>query len=191
MKIKKAEFSRGIMGTNEILYDGVPQYAFVGRSNVGKSSLINSLLNRTDLVKVSQKPGKTTEINFFSINNRQCYFVDLPGYGYAEASPEQRAKIEKLILWYFMYSEAKPRLVVVVLDMKAGLTEFDTEMIRMLRKYGHPLIVVANKADKLNRKDTANQLKKISESLDGFDAYPYSAVSRKGAEALLGHLFEY
>src|SRR6185369_12085856 len=104
-----------------ILTDGVPEIAFVGRSNVGKSSLINSLVNRKDLVKVGKKPGKTTEINFFSINHKKCYFVDLPGYGYAEASPKQKESIEKLILWYLMYSEASLQKVVLILDVKAGL----------------------------------------------------------------------
>src|SRR3989344_8882012 len=95
-KINSAEFKKGIVGTDVILTDGVPEVAFVGRSNVGKSSTITSLVNRKGLVKTSNKPGKTTEINFFSINNGKCYFVDLPGYGYAEASPKQKESIEKL-----------------------------------------------------------------------------------------------
>lgn len=188
MKIKKAEFVRGIIGTNDIITDGVPQFVFVGRSNVGKSSLINSLLGRSGLVKVSQTLGKTREINFFSINNKECYFVDLPGYGYAEASPGDREKIEKLILWYLMYSEAKPALVVIVLDIKAGLTDFDREMIRVLQKYQHPFMLVANKTDKLNQKDLASQLKKIAGDAEGLPVHPYSALRGKGSEALLNLL---
>src|SRR6266516_2479045 len=98
-KITSARFIRGIIGTNDILFDGLPQIAFVRRSNVGKSSVINSLTNRKDLVKVGKKPGKTTEINFFLINER-FYFVDLPGYGYARLTPAEREKIRKRMLWY-------------------------------------------------------------------------------------------
>src|SRR3990167_7680582 len=111
MKIISAKFVKGITGTDDILYDGIPQIAFVGRSNVGKSSVINSLVNQNELVKVGKKPGKTTEINFFIINNK-FYFVDLPGYGYAELSPIEKEKIRKRMLWYLLESGAKPLHVV-------------------------------------------------------------------------------
>ena len=175
-KINSAEFLKGIVGTDEILYDGVPEYAFVGRSNVGKSSLVNSIVNRKDLVKVGKKPGKTTEINFFGINGKKCYFVDLPGYGYAEASPKQKESIEKLILWYLMYSEATVAKVVLILDSKAGLTAFDEEMIRVLREQGHPYLIVANKADKLNQKETVAQMRAIKEAAHEATVVLYSAV---------------
>ncbi|MFZ3044238.1 MAG: ribosome biogenesis GTP-binding protein YihA/YsxC [Minisyncoccia bacterium] len=176
-KINSAEFKKGIVGTDVILTDGVPQIAFVGRSNVGKSSVINSLTNRKDLVKVSNKPGKTTELNFFALNNGKAYFVDLPGYGYAEASPKQKEKIEKLILWYLMYSGARPHLTVLILDMKAGLTAFDEEMIRVLREQGHPYLIVANKADKLNQKDTSAQMRAIKGAAHEATVVPYSATT--------------
>ena len=176
-KINSAEFKKGIVGTDVILADGVPEFAFVGRSNVGKSSVINSLVNRKDLVKVSNKPGKTTELNFFSINNGKAYFVDLPGYGYAQASPKQKESIEKLILWYLMYSEARPHTVVLILDIKAGLTAFDEEMIRVLREQGHPYLIVANKADKLNQKDTSTQMRAIKEAAHEAAVFAYSATT--------------
>lgn len=91
MRITSAKFIKGITGTNEILYDGLPQIVFVGRSNVGKSSVINSLVNQKDLVKVGKKPGKTVEINLFLIN-RKFYFVDLPGYGYARMGSAERKR---------------------------------------------------------------------------------------------------
>ena len=176
-KINSAEFKKGIVGTDTILTDGVPQIAFVGRSNVGKSSVINSLTNRKDLVKVSNKPGKTTELNFFSLNNGKAYFVDLPGYGYAEASPKQKESIEKLILWYLMYSGTQMHKVVIILDSKAGLTAFDEEMIRVLREQGHPYLVVANKADKLNQKDTSAQMRAIKEAAHEATVFAYSATT--------------
>jgi len=185
MKINSAEFARGIIGTNDILSDGVPQIAFVGRSNVGKSSVINALVNRKDLVKTSKEPGKTTEINFFSINRGACYFVDLPGYGYAKKSPKEKEKIEKLILWYLMYSGVRPQKVALILDVKAGLTDFDAEMLRVLREKGHPVMVIVNKTDKVNQKELAKQIASIKAESHEVDVFPYSAVERKGTDALL------
>ncbi len=192
MKIASAEFSRGIKGTDAILADGVPEVAFVGRSNVGKSSLINSLVNRKDLVKTSNLPGKTTEINFFSINNKKCYFVDLPGYGYAKRSPKEKESIEKLILWYLMYSEAPIAKAVLILDVKAGMTDFDREMVRVLREHDHPLVIVANKADKLNQKEMSAQLRAIKEAAHEAVVVQYSATTatNKERDALLRIIFE-
>ena len=192
MKIASAEFLKGIIGTDVILTDGVPEIAFVGRSNVGKSSVINSLVNRKDLVKTSNRPGKTTEINFFGINGKKCYFVDLPGYGYAKRSPKEKESIEKLILWYLMYSGVTPLKVVIILDSKAGLTDFDAEMIRVLREQGHPYLIVANKVDKLNQKELSAQTRAIKEAAHEAVVHPYSAVSAtpKEREALLRVIFD-
>lgn len=192
MNISKAEFLKGITGTDIILSDGVPQVAFVGRSNVGKSSIVNSLVNRKDLVKTSNRPGKTTEINFFGINNNKFYFVDLPGYGYAKRSPKEKESIEKLILWYLMYSETNLFKVVLILDSKAGLTAFDEEMIRVLREKGHRLIIVANKVDKLNQKETVAQLRAIKEAAHEAVVVAYSATtaSVKERDALLREIFD-
>ncbi|MFA6408193.1 MAG: ribosome biogenesis GTP-binding protein YihA/YsxC [Candidatus Paceibacterota bacterium] len=192
MKITSAEFLKGITGTDVILTDGVPEIAFVGRSNVGKSSVINSLVNRKELVKTSNRPGKTTEINLFGINNKKCYLVDLPGYGYAKRSPKEKDKIEKLILWYLMYSEATVAKVVLILDAKAGLTAFDEEMIRVLREHGHPLTVVMNKVDKVNQKEMSAQLRAIKEFSHEAIVVPYSATEAtpKERDALLRNIFE-
>ena len=133
MKINSAIFIKGIRGTNAITQDGIPEIAFVGRSNVGKSSIINRLCNKKDLVKVSNKPGKTTEINFFLISNK-FYFVDLPGYGYAKVSPEEKESIQKLIIWYLTSPEVSPFKVVLILDAKVGVTAFDKQMIEILQE---------------------------------------------------------
>ncbi len=192
MKITSAEFLKGITGTDVILGDGVPQVAFVGRSNVGKSSVINSLVNRKELVKTSNRPGKTTEINFFGINGKKCYFVDLAGYGYAKRSPKEKESIEKLILWYLMYSGTTISRVVLILDVKAGLTDFDKEMVRVLREQDHQLVVVANKVDKLNQKETSAQLRAIKEAAHEAVVAPYSATTAtpKERDALLRIIFE-
>ncbi len=183
MIIKSAEFVKGIVGTNPILYDGLPQVAFIGRSNVGKSSLLNALVNRKDLVKVSGRPGKTTELNFFLIN-KNLYFVDLPGFGYAKLGEKQREKLRKLILWYFMYAEVNP-VVVIVLDIVAGLTSFDQEMIEVLEEQGHPYVIAVNKVDKLNQSDLAKQVKAIQESVPNADIVLCSAKEKKNINNLL------
>jgi GTP-binding protein len=185
MQVTSAVFLKGIIGTDDILTDGVPQIAFVGRSNVGKSSLINSLVRRKDLVKVGKTPGKTTEINFFSINNKKCYFVDLPGYGYAKVSPKDKERIEKLILWYLMYAEASLHKVVLILDVKAGLTDFDAEMVRVLREHGHSYLIVANKADKLNQKELSLALKGIKEAAHEAEVILTSTLTGKGIDEVL------
>lgn len=191
MKITSAEFVKGIRGTDDILADGVPQIAFVGRSNVGKSSVINSLTNKKDLVKVGKKPGKTTEINFFMIEQQggACYFVDLPGYGYAQASLREREKIQKLILWYLTYSQARPATIVLIIDSKVGFTDFDREMLGILREYNHHYLIVANKIDKLNQKETSRQLNLIKRESPEADVIPYSAKTKRGVDALLERLF--
>ncbi len=190
VKIDSATFIKGIVGTNNILTDKVPEIAFVGRSNVGKSSLINSLVNRKSLVKVGKKPGKTTEINFFSINNKKLYFVDLPGYGYAKTPPKQKKKIEKLILWYLMYANAPLQKVVLILDVKAGLTDFDKEMMHVLREQGHPYLLVANKVDKLNQKELLMRLRSIKKDAREAVVFPYSSLTRKEKPSLLQEILK-
>ncbi len=135
MEIKSAKFVRGITGTDRILEDKIPQIAFVGRSNVGKSSVINSLVMSKDLVKSSARPGMTREINFFLIN-RNLYFVDLPGYGYARISPKGAEKLRRLILWYLSSGEAKPKLIVLIVDVRIKPTPYDKEMVNILRQEG-------------------------------------------------------
>lgn len=188
MIITSAKFMKGVIGTDDILYDGIPQLAFVGRSNVGKSSVINSLVNSEDLVKVGRKPGKTTETNFFLIN-KQLYFVDLPGYGYARLSPAEREKIRKRMLWYFVESEVKPLCVVLVLDIKAGLTDFDKQMIDLLKEEGHRFIIIANKIDKLNQKEVSQQLHSIREDSSSQNILPYSAITKSGRDEVFQAIF--
>jgi GTP-binding protein len=188
MHITSAEFIKGVRGTDPILSDGVPQFAFVGRSNVGKSSVINALMNRRDLVKVSDRPGKTKEINFFNVN-KKYYFVDLPGYGYARLGPDEREKLRKLILWYLMASGARPYYVILILDIKAGCTEFDKEMIGVLREYGHPYIIVANKVDKVNQKELSQQLAQIRAESGEEDIVLCSTFVKNGTGDLEDKMF--
>jgi GTP-binding protein len=187
MNITSAEFIKGIVGTNPILDDEKSQVAFIGRSNVGKSSVINSLVNNKNLVKTGKKPGKTTEINFFLIN-RKFYFVDLPGYGFAEGGKEKIEKIRKLIIWYLSSGEAHPSTVVLIIDIKAGFTQFDKEVIEILREQNHPYLIVANKADKLNQKESAAQLAKIKRESNEEHIVLYSAMNKTNPQAILKNI---
>src|SRR3989344_1081403 len=188
MKITSAKFVKGIIGTDDILTDGIPQIAFVGRSNVGKSSLINALVNKTDLVKVGKKPGKTKEINFFLINN-SFYFVDLPGYGYAKLGPLEKDKIRKLMAWYFVESGIRLKLVVLIIDIRVGFTELDRQMLELLKGASHRFVIIANKIDKLKKSEVSRQLAAVTAATGEAEGLACSATThagiRQGLDAIL------
>ncbi len=187
-KILSAEFVKGIIGTDDILTDETPQIAFIGRSNVGKSSVINSLLQRRNLAKSSSTPGKTQQINFFSVNGN-VYFVDLPGYGFAKLSKEKREKLRKMILWYFAESGASSKKVALIIDAKVGPSDFDVEMYNFLKNLELDVVVVANKSDKLNQSSRIKNLKLITNLLSQSNVILYSAKTKEGREDLLSQLF--
>jgi len=188
MEIKTAEFVKSIIGTNEILEDGKPQIAFVGRSNVGKSSVINSLVKRNNLVKSGSRPGKTQQINFFLINE-EVYFVDLPGYGFVKMPLKRKEKIRRMILWYLFRSEVKFKKVVLIIDALVGPSEFDKEMLGLLNKSEHPIILVANKIDKLKKNKLISQLKILQKETGHNEIIPYSAKTKEGRNELLAKIF--
>ncbi len=187
MKISTAEFKKGIRGTDEILSEPKLQVAFIGRSNVGKSSLMNFLLNRKNLVKSGKTPGKTLELNFFLVNNN-FYFVDLPGYGYAKMPGEIREQLARMIQWYLFDTPIHERKVVLVLDAQAGPSEMDMEMARLLRDNEQEFIVVANKIDILNQSQRSAQLKAIASELPGVEIIPCSTKDKEGREEILATL---
>src|SRR3990172_4932281 len=167
MKILSAEFVISAVGPMQFPQDGKPQIAIAGRSNVGKSSIINSLLHRKDLVKTSQTPGKTQLINFFIINE-SFYFVDLPGYGYARVPHAVTDAWAPMIEGYL---KSSPQLssVVVLLDSRRTIDERDARLIERLRQYDLPAIYALTKADKLNRQESAQARKNISAELGPSD----------------------
>jgi len=187
MEITSAEFIKGIIGTNEIIEDSYPQIAFIGRSNVGKSSVINSLVKRKDLVKSGSTPGKTKQINFFLINGK-IYFVDLPGYGFMKASLKQREKAKKMILWYLFRSQIDFKKVVLIIDSKIGITKFDQEMLDLLNQNECSVVLVANKIDKLKKNQLDRSLNSIKKSVNQ-EIIPYSAKTNQGREELLNKIF--
>lgn len=187
MNITSAQFVKGIIGTDAILKENKPTIAFVGRSNVGKSSVINSLLGTRDLVRTSAHPGRTQQINYFLINE-SMYFADLPGYGYAKLSLKQREKLRKLLLWYLTADEVKFDKLVLVIDIKAGLKDIDYELLATMQERKIPVVIVANKADKLNQSETAKALRRIREEAEGCEVIAYSALKKTGRDTLSKHL---
>ena len=187
MHIKSAEFLKGLVGTDEIFTSTLPQLAFVGRSNVGKSSVINSLLGTKDLVKSSSKPGCTRQINFFLIN-KKVYFVDLPGYGYAKTSQKDREKMRKMIMWYLSYNEGRPKKVFLIVDANVGLKEFDYQMIELLRENEHNFSIIANKVDKIKKSELVKKKNNIKRDLPEMDVIFYSAKNDLGREDVLNEI---
>ena len=188
MNIKSAVFIKGVVGPDKILNDGKHKVAFIGRSNVGKSSVINSLLGKKGLVKSSSTPGKTKEINFFLVNEN-VYFVDLPGYGFAKISMQAREKLRNLILWYLTSPEIEHSRIVLIVDAKVGPTKLDEEMIDVLKNHGHDFIIIANKSDKLKRNSRITQLKLIREQT-GKEALLYSSKTIDGRNEVMSKIFE-
>lgn len=149
MRVKSAEFYRSVAAAEQLPTDSLPHIAFGGRSNVGKSSLINKLLNRKRLALTSSTPGKTRLLNFYRIDH-SLYFVDLPGYGYAKVSQAERRKWRQMIEGY-VKSAGALRGVVHIIDARHGPTQLDLEMLAWLHALRMPTILVATKADKLSR----------------------------------------
>ena len=184
MKIESAHFVKGVLGSNSILKDGIPQVAFIGRSNVGKSSVINSLVNRNDLARTSSFPGRTQQINLFLINN-SLYFVDLPGYGYAKLPDELKNSLRAMVNWYFFISNYKQKKVVLIIDANIGPTEDDLEILHNLEDYKKDIMVVDNKIDKIKKAGYEEQLKTIKNLVGVHQIIPYSAKNKLGVEELL------
>ncbi len=178
MEIKSAVFKKGLKGDNAILEDGRPQVAFIGRSNAGKSSLLNSLTGQKNLAITSKTPGRTKEINVFLINGTH-YFMDLPGYGFAKTSGETLDKLGKLIFWYLFDSKHNQK-VVLLIDAEIGPTKDDLRVLRELERTGKELVIVLNKVDKIQKSKYQHQLKKLGEQLSPHKLFPYSSKTKVG-----------
>lgn len=186
INLQKAEFILSAVAPKFFLRDGLPQVAFSGRSNVGKSSVINRLLNRKNFARVGAAPGKTTQINYFKIDNA-FYLVDLPGYGYAKVSKAERDRWGKLMESYF----ADPELMtlgVMIVDSRHKPTADDCTMAQWYREAGCPFVVVANKLDKLKKSQVEPNLQVIRETLElgeGDVIIPFSAEKGTGRQELV------
>lgn len=190
MIIKDAKFVISVADSAKLLSD-LPEIAFVGRSNVGKSSFINCLTNRNKLAKASSEPGRTRLINYFNINNGQCYFVDLPGYGFARVSDAEKERWSTLIEAYLRGS-TQLKNVFVILDIRHEPNELDKMMITFLNHYRIGFMVIATKADKINKSQIPRQVKMLADALCLTPAavYPVSSQNKYGRERVLARIEE-
>jgi len=185
MKILSAKFITSIIDANKLPPGDYPEIAFAGRSNVGKSSLINTLVNRKKLALTSSSPGKTRMINFFNINDR-LFLVDLPGYGFAKVSQEERKKWKTLIESYVTTSKHL-KGVIQLIDSRLGPTELDLEMLRWLVQLKKAVLIVATKADKIPRSKLKPALAAYAKTMNDigkFDLVPFSNVTKSGKKEI-------
>lgn len=195
MKIISADFIIGAVSAEQYPRNGLPEFAFAGRSNVGKSSLIKSLLNRKKLVRISSTPGKTREINFFKINGK-LLFADLPGFGYAKVPKAAQRQWKKMIERYLV--NRNPLVAVVfIVDIRRNPTTLDLDLKNWFDALEIPYIMVATKTDKLSQAERTRQAKKIREAFLGntagntaLDLILYSSKSNRGRKELWDVLLE-
>lgn len=186
MIIKNAEFIISAVSPKQYPEDNLPQIALAGRSNVGKSSLINKFINRKNLARTSSKPGKTQTLNFYRINNNQFYFVDLPGYGFAQVSQSVKAEWGKFIDRYLSGCRAV-RGVIQIVDIRHAPSKDDVSMYEWLVSKNLPTLVVATKADKISKGQWHKQLKLIKTTLHtvpGQEILVFSAENGQGLAEL-------
>lgn len=192
LNINKAEFIKSAAAPSGFIRDALPNIVFSGKSNVGKSSVINRLLNRKNFARVGQSPGKTIHVNYFLID-KKVYFVDLPGYGYAKVSKAERERWGKLMEQFFAV-DGLIDLGVMIVDSRHEPTADDVTMAEWFKSTGCPLVVVANKADKLKKSEIEPNLELIRLTLGLDDSTPlilFSAEKGSGREALMSQILNY
>lgn len=192
VNVNQAEFVRSAAKPGDFPRDRLPQVVFAGRSNVGKSSVINRLLNRKNLARVGSAPGKTTHINYFLIDKR-LYLVDLPGYGYAKVSQQERARWAKLIEAWFA-DTALMSCGVLIVDARHKPTADDKVMSDFFQAAGKPYAVVANKLDKLKKSELEGNIQRVRDTLElsgRVPVIPFSAERGDGRQQLLDLIFEH
>ena len=180
----KAEFETSFGTTSQLPDDRKIEIAFAGRSNVGKSSLLNKLFNRKNLARVSSVPGKTATINFYKVDSVR--FVDLPGYGYAKVSKGEKRRWAFLLESYFN-TDRDIRLVVLLVDIRRPPTEDDILMVNFLKEKGYDYIVVLTKKDKLNKSEFNSRMETVSDELGSLESdriIPFSAINGDGLEKI-------
>lgn len=192
MKVTKAEIVISAVKKEQYPNDSLPEIALAGRSNVGKSSFINKMINRKNLARTSSKPGKTQTLNFYLINE-ELYFVDVPGYGFAKVSKTEREKWGRMIEEY-MTESRKLKAVVQIVDLRHAPSNDDVMMYEFLKHYDIPVIVIATKADKIPRGKWQKHLKVVRETLNKHPDDPlvlFSAETAEGKDKAWGVIKQY
>lgn len=197
LKIVSAEFIKGAINSKHFPQTGIPEFAFFGRSNAGKSSLINMLLNRKDLVKTGSKPGMTREINFFAVNapagkqpSAESFFIaDLPGYGFAQVSQAERKRIDAM-LYDYCTTRSTLKTVFLLMDIRRDPAEIELQTLQFFREHNIPAVLTATKADKLSKNEQAKQILALASFFEcSKDKIIVTSSTKKtGREKLLQHL---
>ena len=185
MNYNNAQFEKSFGTAAQLEVSDLPEICFCGRSNVGKSSLINRVLGRKSIARVSSKPGKTVTVNFYRVGDFRL--VDLPGYGYAKVPFSEKSRWADLMEGYFQ-SGRNIKMAFQLIDMRRPATEFDISMLDFMSQMGIPYTVILTKSDKLNKTETENRLSLIREELgefaEGVQIIPFSAQNNNGVEGL-------
>ena len=190
--VNKAEFIKSAADPAGFIRDELPNIVFSGKSNVGKSSVINRLLNRKNFARVGQSPGKTIHVNYFLIDDK-VYFVDLPGYGYAKVSSKERDRWGKLMERFFA-AEGLIDLGIMIVDARHKPTADDLTMSQWFKSTQCPMVVVANKCDKLKKSEIEPNMALIRDTLElpeGVPLIPFSAEKGNGKDALMAEILKY
>ena len=190
MNFNNVEFLISAAAPKDFPGNRLPEIAFAGKSNVGKSSVINRILNRKNFARVGDKPGKTIHVNYFTVD-KTCYFVDLPGYGYAQVSQKEKERWGKLMEDYF--AAGRITLGVLIVDYRHAPTNNDITMADWFIQSGCPFVVVANKMDKLKKSELEPNLRTIREDLElpeGTPIIPFSAEKGNGKDELVKYILE-
>jgi len=190
MNLQKVEFLISAASAKDFPKKNIPEIAFAGKSNVGKSSVINRILQRKNFARVGEKPGKTIHVNYFAVDGK-CFFVDLPGYGYAKVSQAEKDRWGKLMEDYFAASRID--LGIMIVDSRHAPTNNDITMADWFMQSGCPFVVVANKLDKVKKSELQGNLATIREDLnlpDDTIVIPFSAEKGDGRDALVKLILE-
>jgi len=180
MNVTSAEFVKSAVAPRDYPKEPLPEVAFAGRSNVGKSSLLNCLLNRKNLARISSTPGRTQTINFFRVNQK-LFFVDLPGYGYAHVPIEVRKKWKPMVE-AFLKEDSRLRLVILIADVRRDPNPDDATLLEWFQHYSLPFLVVMTKVDKVSRNEVGNRKQELIRffGLEDDEVVPFSAVTGEG-----------
>ena len=192
MNVNNAEFIKSAASPKDFISGSQPTIVFSGKSNVGKSSVINRLLNRKNFARVGASPGKTVHVNYFLID-KKAYFVDLPGYGYAKVSKTEKERWSRLMEEFFA-REGLITLGVMIVDSRHKPTADDVTMANWFMSTGCPLVVIANKCDKLNKSQIAPNIALIVETLglpENIRVIPFSAEKGTGSQDLMSEIMQF